>query len=64
MNRVIFLAAVVLAACAPRPATPTFEARDAWARPADSAGTTAIYAVFVNRDTVPVTITSREACRV
>jgi hypothetical protein len=51
-------AVVALMACADRPAVPPLAVRDAWARRADSAATTAAYFVIVNHDTTTVALTA------
>jgi copper(I)-binding protein len=43
-------------ACAPAAARPPLEVVDAWARPVDSAATTAVYFVLHNREAAPVSV--------
>lgn len=61
MRPAIFLFAVLVTACAERHPAPPLEVLAAWTRPADSAGTTAAYFVFVNRDTAPVSLVSESS---
>ena len=45
---IVAVLAIALVACIERPPEPSFTVRGAWARPADSAATTAAYFVIVN----------------
>ena len=54
MRALAALFAASLTACSPRLPGYNVRARDAWARPADSAGTTAAYFTLVNRGRSPV----------
>jgi copper(I)-binding protein len=59
MKRVPVICLVVLAgACTGGAPRPPIEVRDAWARPADSAATTAAYFVLVNHETAAATLAS------
>ena len=61
MRHHFILAAVLACACTERRPSPTLEVRDAWARPADTAGTTAAYLTIVNRDTAPVALSAESS---
>jgi copper(I)-binding protein len=61
MRRPTVLAAFLMAACSARTSASPIEVRDAWARPADSAGTTAAYLVIINRDSTPVALTAESS---
>ena len=54
---VVATIAIALVACIDRPVKPSLVVRDAWARPADSAATTAAYFVIVNHETTTVSLT-------
>ena len=60
MRRAVLLLAFGALACGsaepPARRAPTLIAHDAWARSADSGGTTAVYLVIENTDTVPDTL--------
>jgi len=49
---------LLASACSGRAAPPPLEVRDAWARPADSAATTAAYFVILNHEAAAVTLAS------
>ena len=57
-RRLVRFAAVALVACGGRVPVPPLEVRDAWARHADSAATTAAYFVIVNHDTTTIALTA------
>ena len=61
MRRLVFVSAVLASACGGRAPTLTIEVRDAWARPADSAATTAAYFVVLNHEKTPVTLTAESS---
>ncbi len=61
IRRLIVLAAMSLSACAERSPTPPIEVRGAWARPADSAGTTAAYFVLINHEQAEVSLASESS---
>lgn len=61
MRRLIFLSVVLASACTGRAPIPPIEVRDAWARPADSAATTAAYFVIVNHETALVTLSTESS---
>lgn len=61
MRPLLILTAALACACAGRPTSATLEVRDAWARPADTAGTTAAYFSIVNLDTAPVTLAAESS---
>lgn len=55
---VVATIAIALVACIDRPVKPSLAVRDAWARAADSAATTAAYFVIVNHETTTVSLTA------
>ncbi len=57
----LWLPAVGLLACSTQKTGPSLEGRDAWARPADSAGTTAVYLRIVNHDSTTALLTSESS---
>lgn len=50
--------AIAAVACIERPPEPSLSVRGAWARPADSAATTAAYFVIVNHQATTISLTS------
>jgi len=54
----IVLLTVLAVACSGRAPAPPIEVRDPWARPADSAATTAAYFVVLNHEAMAVTLTA------
>ena len=61
MRHWIALCSVVAVACSTRAAPPFIDVRDVWARPADSAATTAVYLVIVNHDTSTIALASESS---
>ncbi len=61
MRRLMFAATVIAAACGGRTPAPTIEVRDAWARPGDSAATTAVYFVLMNHEQAPVMLATESS---
>jgi len=55
---VVAALAIALVACIERPPEPSLTVRGPWARPADSAATTAAYFVIVNHQATTVSLTS------
>ncbi len=58
MRSLLICAAIAVGACTPKTATPPIAVNDAWARPADSAGTTAAYLSIVNHEFTSVKLQS------
>jgi hypothetical protein len=61
MHGRILLPAFLACACTARVPRPPVEVVDAWARPADSAATTAAYFVVVNHESTTVTLASQSS---
>lgn len=63
MRRLSALSAfsVIAIACAERAPAPLIEVREAWARPADSAATTAVYLVIENHDTTTIALAAQSS---
>ncbi len=64
MRPIVMLFVAVLAPCAGcsmRAPVPSIEVRDAWARPADSAATTAAYFTVLNHEKATVTLQSESS---
>lgn len=61
MRHPLILSAALACACTGGKPSPTLEVRDAWARTADTAGTTAAYFSLVNLDTAPVTLSAESS---
>lgn len=61
MRPPLLLLAVLASACSARAPRPPIEVRDVWARPADSAATTAAYFTVVNHEAAAATLTSESS---
>ncbi|MEQ1691745.1 MAG: copper chaperone PCu(A)C [Gemmatimonas sp.] len=61
MRRWSALCVFAVIACADGAPVPLIEIREAWARPADSAATTAAYFVIANHDTTTISLTAQSS---
>ena len=61
MRRWSALSVFTVIACAERAPVPLIEIREAWARPADSAATTAVYFAIANHDTPTISLPAQSS---